>query len=149
NWSAYLRVFHDQGTNDEPQGITGRRLAFTANPTNLVLNLQGLLGPTTINEFKLGYNAAPSTYGGVAPAGVGGILISLGGTVANSGIAGQSGSTGLASPGQLVRVNSAGNGINAPYDPYSLTVADSLSKIAGNHFLKFGGDVRIIRMSTD
>ncbi|MEO8258658.1 MAG: carboxypeptidase regulatory-like domain-containing protein [Acidobacteriota bacterium] len=149
NWSAYFRVFHDQGTNDEPQGITGRRLDFTANPTNLVFNLQGLLGGTTINEFKVGYNAAPSTYGGVAPAGVAGILVSLGGTVANSGIAGQSGSTGLASPGQLVRVNSAGNGVSAPYDPYSLSFADSLSKVAGNHFLKFGGDVRLIRMSTD
>ena len=149
NWSAYFRVFHDQGTNDEPQGVTGRRLNFTANPTNAVFNLQGLLGSTTINEFKFGYNAAPSTYGGVAPAGVAGILVSLGGTVANSGIAGQSGSTGLASPGQLVRVNSAGNGVSAPYDPYSLSFADSLSKVAGTHFLKFGGDVRIIRMSTD
>ncbi|MEP7304925.1 MAG: TonB-dependent receptor [Acidobacteriota bacterium] len=149
NWSAYVRVFHDQGTNDEPQGVTGRRLNFTANPTNAVVNVQGILGGGAVNEFKFGYNAAPSTYGGVAPAAVGGILISLGGTVANTGIAGQSGSTGLASPGQLVRVNSAGNGINAPYDPYSLTFADSVSKVAGNHFLKVGGDVRVIRMSTD
>jgi hypothetical protein len=23
NWSAYARVFHDRGTNDEPQGVTG------------------------------------------------------------------------------------------------------------------------------
>src|SRR5262249_21984719 len=109
NWSSYFRVFHDQGTNDEPQGVTGRRLHFTANPTTLAWTLQRVLGGT-INEFKIGYNAAPSTYSGVAPAGVENILISLGGTVANSGIAGQSGSTGLATPGQLVRVNSAGNG---------------------------------------
>jgi hypothetical protein len=111
-WSAYVRVFHDQGTNDEPQGVTGRRLHFTDNPSNVVFNMQGVLG-SVINEFKVGYNAAPSTYGGVAPAGLEGILVSLGGTVANSGIAGQTGSTGLATPGQLVRTNSAGNGRSA------------------------------------
>jgi hypothetical protein len=147
-WSAYVRVFHDQGTNDEPQGVTGRRLHFTDNPSNVVFNVQGVLG-SVINEFKVGYNAAPSTYGGIAPAGLEGILVSLGGTVANSGIAGQTGSTGLATPGQLVRTNSAGNGRSAPYDPYSITIANTLSRIKGNHFMKFGGDVRLIRMSTD
>jgi len=147
-WSAYVRVFHDQGTNDEPQGVTGRRLHFTDNPSNVVFNVQGVFG-SVINEFKVGYNAAPSTYGGVAPAGLEGILVSLGGTVANSGIAGQTGSTGLATPGQLVRTNSAGNGRSAPYDPYSITIANTLSRIKGNHFMKFGGDVRLIRMSTD
>jgi hypothetical protein len=148
NWSAYTRFFHDRGTNDEPQGVTGRRLHFTDNPTNAVFNLQGLLG-SAINEFKVGYNAAPSTYGGIAPPGLENILLSLSGTVANSGIAGQTGSSGIATPGQLVRTNSAGNGRSAPYDPYSLTIADSLSRLTGNHFLKFGGDVRMIRMSTD
>jgi Carboxypeptidase regulatory-like domain/TonB dependent receptor len=147
-WSAYLRVFHDQGTNDEPQGVTGRRLHFTDNPSNAVFNLQGVFG-SAINEFKFGYNAAPSTYGGIAPAGLEGILISLSGTVANTGIAGQTGSTGLATPGQLVRTNSAGNGRSAPYNPYSLTFADSLSRVSGNHYMKFGGDLRLIRMSTD
>jgi Carboxypeptidase regulatory-like domain len=147
-WSTYVRVFHDQGTNDEPQGVTGRRLHFTDNPSNVVFNLQGVFGGT-INETKVGYNAAPSTYLGVAPPGLEGILVSLGGTVANSGIAGQTGSTGLATPGQLVRTNSAGNGRSAPYDPYSLTFADTVSRLAGRHFMKFGADVRLIRMSTD
>jgi hypothetical protein len=149
SWSSYVRVFHDQGTNDEPQGVTGRRLHFTDNPTNAVLNLQGLLGGGMINEFKFGYNAAPSTYGGVAPAGFEGILVSLGGTVANTGIAGQAGSSGLATPGQLVRTNSAGNGRSAPYNPYSLTFADSISRVAGTHYMKFGADARLIRMTTD
>ena len=148
-WSSYVRVFHDQGTNDEPQGVTGRRLHFTDNPSNAVFNLQGLLGGGMINEFKFGYNAAPSTYGGIAPDGLNGILVSLGGTVAATGIAGQAGSSGLASPGQLVRTNSAGNGRSAPYDPYSLTFADSISRVAGSHFMKAGADVRMIRMSTD
>ena len=61
NWSAYVRVFHDQGTSDAPEGVTGRRFHITANPSNAVFNLQGLLGGGMINEFKFGYNAAPST----------------------------------------------------------------------------------------
>ena len=146
--SAYVRVFHDRGTSNAPDGVTGRRIKITDNPTNAVFNLQGIFG-STINEAKVGYNAAPSTYCGVAPAGFEGILFSLTGTVAAPGIPGQAGSSALASPGQLVRVNSSGNGANAPYDPYSLAFSDTLSRSMGNHFVKVGGDARIIRMSTD
>lgn len=148
NWSAYTRVFHDQGTNSDPAGVTGRRLEMTANPSNAVFNLQGLFG-TVVNEFKVGYNAAPTTVGASTQGGFEGFTLSLSGTVANSGIAGQGSSTGLASPGGLVRVNSAGNGRSAPYNPYSLTFANTLSKSTGRHLLKAGADVRVIRMSTD
>ena len=69
NWSAYVRVFHDQGTSDAPDGVSGRHLKITANPSNAVFNLQGILGGGTVNEFKFGYNAAPSTIGATtAPA---------------------------------------------------------------------------------
>ena len=131
NWSSYVRVFRDRGTNDEPQGVTGRRFVTEITPVNAVFNLQGLLGNGMINEFKVGYNAAQSTDVRHAPARLfDGIALSLSGTVANSGIAGQSGNSAVASPGGLVRVNSAGNGRGAPYDPYSLTFADSLSRVA-------------------
>ncbi|NBQ43997.1 MAG: hypothetical protein EBU23_16420, partial [Mycobacteriaceae bacterium] len=73
----------------------------------------------------------------------------LSGSVANTGIAGQGASTGVAIPGGLVRVNSAGNGRSAPYDPYSLTFNDTISKVSGNHLMKAGADVRVIRMATD
>jgi hypothetical protein len=149
NWSMYTRVFHDQGTSREPVSITGRVQKITANPSNAVFNMQGLIGDSTINEFKFGYNAAPTTIGAETTPGFENILISLAGTVANAGIAGQGGSTGLASPGGLVRVNSAGNGRGAPYDPYSLTFADSLSRVFGSHYVKVGADVRLIRMATD
>src|SRR4051812_16937667 len=150
NWSNYVRVFRDNGTNNEPQGVTGRRFNTSSKPTNVVYNLQGLLGSGATNEFKFGYNAAKSTENGVPgdPA-FQGIAINLGGNVANAGIAGQGATTGLASPGGLVRVNSAGNGRSAPYDPYSLTLADSLSRLTGNHYLKMGGEARMIRMTTD
>ena len=149
NWSSYVRVFRDGGTNDEPQGVTGRRFVTEITPVNAVFNLQGLLGNGMVNELKVGYNAAQSTAFGTTSPVFDGIALSLSGTVANSGIAGQSGNSAVASPGGLVRVNSAGNGRGAPYDPYSLTFADSISRVAGNHFLKLGADARMIRMSTD
>jgi hypothetical protein len=149
NWSAYARVFHDQGTSDAPDGVSGRHLKITANPSNAVFNLQGVLGGGMVNEFKFGYNAAPSTIGATTAAGFEDFNINLSGSVANTGIAGQGATSGLTIPGGLVRVNSAGNGRGAPYDPYSLTFADSMSRLSGNHFLKLGADARVIRMTTD
>src|SRR5258705_11191644 len=149
NWSSYVRVFHDQGTKDAPDGVLGRYLKITANPSNAVFNLQGLVGGGMVNEFKFGYNAAPSTIGATTAPGFENFNLNLSGSVANTGIAGQGATSGVTIPGGLVRVNSAGNGRGAPYDPYSLTFADSMSRMSGKHFLKFGGDVRVIRRTTD
>ena len=148
NWSMYGRVFHDQAESHDPQDASGRFFKATLNPTNGIFNLQGILG-NTINEFKFGYNGAPSTEGADTQAGFENIAISLAGNVANAGIAGQGSASSLVAPGGLVRVNSAGNGRGAPYNPYSLTFADNITRTAGNHFVKMGGDVRLIRMSTD
>ena len=152
-WSTYVRVFHDQGTNDQPEGVTGRSVHITDNPTNAVWNLQGLLSDNTTNEFKLGYNAAPTQIEGRAPT-INGvdfsrIVLNLSGSVANTGIAGQGASSGIGIPGGLVRANSATNGHAQPYDPYSLTFADTVSRVDGNHYVKAGGEVRLIRMATD
>ncbi len=149
SWSTYFRFFRDDGENDEPQGVTGRRFDVTSKPTNFVASLQGIMGTTT-NDLKFGYNAASSTSFGVPGTSTfQGIAVSLSGSVANNGIAGQGATSGLASPGGLVRVNSAGNGESAPYEPYSLTFADTLSSVKGDHYMKAGADVRVIRMSTD
>jgi hypothetical protein len=152
-WSSYVRVFHDQGTNNQPEGVTGRAVHITANPTNAVFNLQGLLSERTTNEIKFGYNAAPTLIEGRAPTIHGidfsKIALNLSGSVANTGIAGQGSSSGIAVPGGLVRANSATNGHAQPYDPYSLTIADTLSRVTGNHYTKVGGEARIIRMTTD
>ena len=69
--------------------------------------------------------------------------------MANSGIAGQGTSTGLAIPGGLVRANSSTNGRGQPYDPYTVSFVDSLTTTRGNHYMKFGGEFRAIRMETD
>ncbi len=152
-WSAYVRGFHDQGTSLQPEGVTGRVVRITNNPTNAVFNLQGSLTDTMQNEFKFGYNAAPTNIVGQAPVvnGIdfGGFALNLSGSVANTGIAGQGSTSGIAVPGGLVRANSATNGHAQPYDPYTLSLVDSLSSVRGNHYIKMGGEFRAIRMSTD
>ena len=152
-WSSYVRLFRDNGRNDQPEGVTGRRSLTTAKPANAVWAVQGILAPTRINEFKVGYNAAPTQVSGVAPTVNGidlsAITLNISGGVANTGIAGQGASTGLAIPGGLLRQNSATNGRGAPYDPYSLSFIDALTWNRGTHTVKFGGEYRMIRMQTD
>jgi hypothetical protein len=152
-WSSYVRVFHDQGKSDAPDSVSGRVVHTEANPSNAVFNVQGLLSDRTTNEFKLGYNAAPTRIAGVLPS-VGGVdlsaaILNLTGSVANNGIAGQGSSSGITVPGGLVRSNSAQNGRAQPYDPYTLSFIDAVSSVRGSHYVKAGGEVRLIRMTTD
>src|SRR5262249_966501 len=74
----------------------------------------------------------------------------LSGSIANNGIAGQGATSGITVPGGLIRANSAQNGHAQPYDPaYSLSFIDSISSTRGSHYLKFGGEVRAVRLTTD
>ena len=90
---------------------------------------------------------------GVAPTAGGidfsALTINLTGSIANTGIAGQSASSGIVVPGGLVRANSATNGRGLIYDPYSLAFSDTVSSVRGNHLTKIGGEARFIRMETD
>jgi hypothetical protein len=149
-WSSYVRVFHDQGRSDAPDSVSGRVVHTEANPSNAVFNLQGLLSERTTNEFKFGYNAAPTRLVGVVQdPQFANIIINLTGSVANTGIAGQGANSGITVPGGLIRANSAQNGRAQPYDPYTLSFIDSLSTLRGSHYLKVGGEFRAIRMETD
>jgi hypothetical protein len=152
-WNSYVRVFHDSGEQLRPEGVSGRVVRVTSKPTNAIFNLAGMFGSATQNEFKTGYNAPPTRINGVAPT-VNGIdfsnlVFNLAGSIANTGIAGQGSSSGIVVPGGLVRANSATNGRGQPYDPWSLSFADAVTRVSGNHFIKVGADVRLIRMTTD
>jgi Carboxypeptidase regulatory-like domain/TonB dependent receptor len=152
-WSSYARMFRDDGTNDQPEGVTGRRARIASRPANAVFVVQRILSPSAINELKVGYNAAPTEVSGLAPTvnriDLQTVTLNISGNVANTGIAGQAASTGVAIPGGLLRQNSATNGRGAPYDPYSLSLIDNVSWNVGRHALKVGGEVRAIRMETD
>ena len=152
---VYLRFFRDQGTDIAPEGVSGRVTTIEAVPQNGVLGYQSVLNNngSVINEFKLGYNGARTRINGSAPTVNGldfsNIILNISGSVANTGIAGQGQSSGISIPGGLVRANSATNGRGQPYTPYSLGFIDSLSVVRGNHSMKFGGEVRLIRLYTD
>ena len=151
--SAYFRFFRDQGSNDQPEGVTGRRVAIRAVPQNGVLAVQSLLTPTLLNEFKVGYNGAYTRINGQAPTIAGfdlsSAVINISGNTANFALPGQGTSAGTATPGGLVRANSATNGRGQPYTPYSLSLVDSVNWTKGNHNAKFGGELRFIRLYTD
>ena len=152
-WSSYLRVFHDRGKQTQPQGVNERIVNVENNPTNIIFNMQGLFGTGLQNELKVGYNAPFARIRGNQSASGGADLsrsaISLTGSVANTGIAGQTGSSGIVVPGALVRASSATNGREAFYDPYSLSIANAVTSARGNHLAKIGGEVRMVRMAFD
>ena len=152
-WSSYVRVFHDRGTQLRPEGVSGRVVRVTNDPTNAIFNVQGTLNAGLLTEFKVGYNAPKADIHGIAPV-VNGIdfgnqAFNLSGSIANTGIAGQSASSGIVVPGGLVRANSATNGRAAIYDPSSIAFANTTTLVRGNHLTKFGADVRLIGMTFD
>lgn len=151
--SAYFRFFRDQGTNDQPEGVTGRRVLIRSVPQNGVIAFQSVLKPTLLNEFKIGYNSALSRINGLAPI-INGIdfskiSLNISGSIAGFALPGQGANAGVASPGGLVRANSATNGSGQPYTPYSLSFIDNVNWTKGAHNVKFGGEIRQIRMWTD
>ncbi len=152
-YSVYARYFRDQGSNSQPEGVTGRRSNYRAVTQNAVVALQGALSQTVTNEFKVGFNEALTRVNGSAPT-VNGIdlsrlTINITGSVANNGIPGQGSTSGVAVPGGLIRGTSAFNGSGFPYTPYSLSIIDNLSLQRGTHSLKFGGEVRVVRLYTN
>jgi len=151
--TLFARYFRDQGNWLYPEGVTGRTVNVIDNPQNGALSLQSNLTNTMINEAKVGFNEALSRISGSAPTDPGAdlstIAISISGNIANAGIAGQGSTTGVATPGALVRSNSASNGQAQPYTPYSLSFIDNVNWTHGNHALKFGAELRLVRMYTD
>ncbi len=151
--SIYVRFFRDQGDNNQPQNVSGARAIYKYVPQNGLAAWQTTIGQNKINEFKLGYNSAYTRVAGFAPTingiDLSAVTINLSGSVAISGIPGQGNSAGLSIPGGLFRLNSATNGRGAPYTPYTIGLVDNLSWLRGNHSIKFGGEIRFIRLYTD
>ncbi|PYS98174.1 MAG: hypothetical protein DMF63_17300 [Acidobacteria bacterium] len=155
NQSVYFRYFQDTGKDVAPDGVSGRSTVLNAKPKNAVGAWTGIFGKY-INEFRVGYNAAQTDVAGQAPT-VNGIdwskiIINVSGTTAllpSNTIAGQGQSAGISVPGGLVRANSSTNGRSQPYNPYSLSFIDNLSWTSGNHNIKLGTEIRLVRMKTD
>ncbi|HTK37272.1 MAG TPA: TonB-dependent receptor, partial [Pyrinomonadaceae bacterium] len=151
--NLYFRFFRDNGTDASPEGVSGRVVKIEAEPQNGVFGWQWVLNQNLLNDFRIGYNGARTRINGQAPTVNGvdfsALTLNISGSVAISGIAGQGSSSGISIPGGLVRANSATNGRGQPYTPYSYSFIDSLSWTHGNHNIKFGGELRFVRLYTD
>jgi len=151
--TIYFRFFRDNGTNLQPEGVSGRSLRFVAYPQNGVISWQRFVKPTLINEFKLGYNSAFTRTNGIARSIPGidlsAVAINISGNTANFNLAGQGTSAGTSNPGGLIRANSAANGRAQPYTAYSVSFIDNLTWVKDNHIMKFGLEIRPVRLYTD
>ena len=151
--NASLRYQRDQGASVEPLGVTGNELRVTGVPQNASLRLQWIPSPSVVNEFSLGVNDDKTRGSGWAPSIPGvdlsAISVNYTGSVALSGIGGQGASASAATPGGLIRANSATNGRGQPYTNYTVSFIDGLTYVRGTHTFKFGGEVRPVRLYTD
>ena len=152
-YRLYARYFRDQGESSQTQNSTGSLYNTVIVPQNAVVSLSQTLSPTVINETKVGFNGAKTRVVGIPgpspDADLNGVTINLSGSVALAGIAGQTGSAGLAIPTGLIRLSSSFNGRGAPYTNYSFSFIDNLTMIRGAHNLKFGVEIRPVTLWND
>jgi hypothetical protein len=152
-FTQYFRYNRDQGYLTQPLDVTGSRQVVTGVPQNAVYTLSQILKPTLVNETKLGFNGNKTRINGVTPPIPGvdtsAFAVSFTGTVAIPGIGGQGASAGAAALGNLVRGNSSQNGRGQPYTNYTASIIDNLSYVRKEHAMKFGFEVRPVRLYTD
>ena len=119
---CYVRVFHDHGDNDQPEGVSGRVVADHRQPDERRVQPAGhAVGPARSTSSSSATTRRRRRINGIAPVinGIdfGNIVLNLSGSVANTGIAGQGCDSGIVVPGGLVRANSATNGRGAAVRP--------------------------------
>ncbi|MGI9069768.1 MAG: carboxypeptidase regulatory-like domain-containing protein [Bryobacteraceae bacterium] len=149
-YRLYARYFRDQGTSSQTQNSTLSQYNQNVVPQNGVISFSQVWTPRILNEIKFGVNSVKErVFGRPGPSpGVDltGVTLNLTGSVALSGIAGQTGNAAIATPSGLIRLSSAFNGRGAPYTNYSLSGIDNLSITKGNHNMKFGVEFRPITL---
>ncbi|WP_419805241.1 TonB-dependent receptor [Terriglobus sp.] len=130
-FSMYARYNRDQGVASQVQDASLSRFGQVAVPQNGTLVLNQILSPRTFNESKFGFNGIKERVQGIAgPSG----NVDLSRT--RIAIA------GLTNVGSLISLSSSFNGVGAPYTGQEYSFIDNFSRIAGNHNLKFGVEVR-------
>ena len=155
NYNFYSRYQRNRGDLLSPDGTSGRFISASQNPDNFVASLTQIYGTSIVNETKFGFNRAPTDLLTVVPniSGLNGFDLSLTslrltGNIVSPGVNGGS-ATGFTEPGGLTRQSSAGNGRAQPIRPATYSFIDNLSVTRGNHNMKFGGEVRLLRVDFD
>lgn len=154
-FNFYGRYQRSPGELLSPDGTSGRFILAKQRPDNFVASLTQIYGTFVINETKFGINRAPTDLLTTAPnvSGLNGLDLSLTslrltGNIVSPGVNGGA-STGFTEPGGLTRQSSAGNGRAQPIRPSTYSFIDNLSIAHGSHNIKFGGEVRILRVNFD
>jgi hypothetical protein len=152
-YSLYVRYNRDQGYLQAPLDVSGSYQVVTGVPQNAVVNFTQILSSSLINETKFGLNDNKTRIAGFTPPIPGvdtsAFSISFTGGVAIPGIGGQGASAGASVLGNLIRANSTQNGRGEPYTGYTMSFIDNLSYIQRSHTMKFGVEVRPVRLWTD
>jgi hypothetical protein len=155
NFNFYGRYQRNRGDLLSPDGTSGRFISAQQTPDNFVASLTQVYGTNIINESKFGFNRAPTDLLTVVPSisGLNGLDLSLTslrltGNIVSPGVNGGA-ATGFTEPGGLTRQSSAGNGRAQPIRPATYSFINNLSVTRGNHNMKFGGEVRLLRVNFD
>ncbi|MEJ7625031.1 MAG: TonB-dependent receptor [Pyrinomonadaceae bacterium] len=154
-YTLYSRYQRSRGNLLSPDGTSGRFISARQTPNNFVTSLTGVFGSSIVNEAKFGINRAPTDLFTTVPtvSGLNGFDLSLTslrvtGNIVSPGVNGGA-ATGFTEPGGLTRQSSAGNGRAQPIRPSTYSFIDNLSYTRGNHNMKFGGELRLIRVNFD
>ena len=152
-YKFYARYFRDQGVSSQTQNSTLSKFEQTAVPQNAVISAEQVWSASILNETKVGFNGVKERVSGrpgpSPTADLTGVTLNLTGSVALAGIAGQTGTAGIAQPSGLIRLSSSFNGRGAPYTNYTLSFIDNLTVIKGSHNMKFGVELRPVRLYND
>jgi len=102
-----------------------------------------------INEAKVGFTSPCHKIRGIAPT-VGhvdfsAISINFSGAVTTA----RAQNTGAANPGGLIRAAAPQMAVRALIRPIRFRFIDNVSWMAGNHNVKFGAEVRLVRIYAD
>ncbi len=154
-FNFYGRYQRTYGSLLSPDGTSGRFISAEQKPDNFVASLTQVYGTSIINETKFGVNRAPTDLLTVVPeiSGLNGFDLTrtslrLTGNIVSPGVNGGL-ATGFTEPGGLTRQSSAGNGRAQPIRPVSYSFINNLSVTHGDHNMKFGGEVRLLKVDFD
>lgn len=130
-FTLYARYNRDQGVSSQYQDASLSQFGQVEVPQNGTLVLNQVLNARTFNETKFGFNGVKMRVQGISGpspnADLSRTRIAIG---------------GLTNVGALISLSSSFNGVGAPYTGQEYSFIDNFSRIAGNHNLKFGVEIR-------
>ena len=130
-FTLYARYNRDQGYSNQTQDASLSQFGQVEVPQNGALVLNQVLNAKTFNESKFGFNGVKMRVQGLA------------GPSPNADLsASRISIAGVTNVGSLISLSSSFNGVGAPYTGQEYSFIDNFSRIAGNHNLKFGVEVR-------